>query len=449
MKNLSIKIRITLWFTLFMILSSLVIGMTVVLISMSISDNGRRELLVEIAEKNSHALELDDRQLELEEEFSTARQGITSLVFNEAGELLYGQRPPEAILSLPFEDQKLHEIKIDEDNYFVYDILITEDEESLWLRSFTIDSQMLSTSTIIQSAMIVFPLLLVIAVVGGYLIAKGSLQPIQKIRDTALAIEKGGDLSKRIPLDAGRDELHQLAEAFNQMFARLEENFEAEQNFTADAAHELRTPVATILAQCEYAFENAEDKEALYEVVGAIQKQGYRMARLTEALLRFTRIEQQTESLKVEKCNLSQLLEAVCQDFQELNEKEIQLSTAIEPNVYLLADKVLLRQLIENLIQNAYRYGKSGGWVRVSLQAQDREIILRVEDNGIGIDAKHINQIWNRFYRVDPARSSGKSTGFGLGLALVKAIVLAHGGRIRVESQPGGGSLFSVHLLKE
>lgn len=332
--------------------------------------------------------------------------------------------------------------------YLVYDRLITFGRhEDVWVRGVVLEGGSgISSSAVYGATLIALPILIALAAVGGYLIAGRSLKPIKRISETAEEIGSSGDLSKRIDMDSGGGELHQLAGTFNRMFDRLESNFEAERSFTSDASHELRTPVSTILAQCEYAFENASGEQELYEAIGAIQKQGYRMSRLIESLLQFTRIEQQTETLSLETVDLSELVLSVCREQKESGEKNISLSEYVQAGIGMKADRALIARLLVNLIRNAYRYGRENGSIRVTLKDSPDEITLSVADNGIGIAPEEIPKIWNRFYRVDKSR--GASGGAGLGLAMVRQITALHGGRIYVDSRPGQGSVFTVIFKK-
>ncbi len=229
------------------------------------------------------------------------------------------------------------------------------------------------------------------------------------------------------------------------MLDRLEASFEAERQFTSDASHELRTPVSVILAQCEYAFENASGEEELYECIGAVQKQGYRMSRLIESLLAFARLEQNEEAFVPETTDLSLLVEQICED--QIPEKGISLDCNVEPGVKAEVDRTLFSRMFSNLLQNACRYGKENGFIEVSLSQDDHTIVLSVTDDGIGIAPEEIPKIWNRFYRVDKARSS-RNEGLGLGLSMVRQIVEIHKGRVDVKSVLGVGSTFNVYMPK-
>jgi signal transduction histidine kinase len=261
------------------------------------------------------------------------------------------------------------------------------------------------------------------------------------------------------------------------MLDRLEEAFQREKQFTADASHELRTPISVILAQCEYSLELAETKEDYQEALQVIEEQGFKMKELVSQLLFFARMEQGHESLHLSKVNISQLTAKICEEqialhSVEENNANIQLATDIEPDIISSVDQALFIRLLTNLISNAYQYGKSDGHITVTLACQpanqssfpvtdssnlptyDSAVCLTVSDDGIGIASEHLPYIWNRFYQADPARTAsaasnsqgGEAAGAGLGLSMVKAIAAVHGGSAAVDSAPGQGSIFTVTL---
>ncbi|OYP01619.1 hypothetical protein CG709_10890 [Lachnotalea glycerini] len=353
--------------------------------------------------------------------------------------------------SQTFENANIRSVSIGKETYLIYDQLITSKKHAdLWVRGVVLESgNAITSSAVYRAVLIMLPILIILAAVGGYMFAGRSLHPIKKISKTAEDIGSSGDLSKRIDIDNNGDELYQLAQTFNRMFARLEKNFEAERSFTSDASHELRTPVATILAQCEYAFENASGEQELYEAIGAIQKQGYRISHLIESLLQFTRMEQQTEVISFETVELSKLVSYVCKEYEEIGEKGITLTKFIQPDIIYKVDRTLFSRMLENLIRNAFRYGKDNGTITVSLKESDNAVILSVADDGIGIAPDELSKIRNRFYRADKSRSFAKGTGLGLGLAMVKQIAELHGGKVQAESIPDLGSVFTVELPAE
>ena len=446
MKKLSIKLRITLWFTVFMIILAAVVFTFIALVSNSETSQQTRGTLVMLVEANAREVEYDDNEIDIEDEFVSFRNGVYCLVFDHTGTKISGNAPYAALEREPFENGSTRAFTISGEAYLLYDRLVSSHgEPDIWVRGVVAEgSSTLASSAVYRATLFALPLLILLAAAGGYLLARRSLRPIQKIGQTAEEIGFSGDLSKRIEMEGGNDELYQLAETFNHMFERLETNFEAERSFTADASHELRTPVTTILAQCEYAFENAANEQELYEAVGAIQKQGYRMSRLIESLLQFTRIEQRTESMVFDDIDLSALIASVCAEQAEAGEKNITLLQDIQPGITMKADRTLIARATENLIRNAYRYGKENGTTTVLLQKTGYEIVLSVTDNGIGIAAPELPKIWNRFYRADKSRSAANGTGLGLGLAMVKQIAALHGGRVQVQSTLGQGSVFTM-----
>jgi signal transduction histidine kinase len=446
MKSLSIKLKITLWFTIFMILLCAAVFAFVAAVSSSTTTHQQENDLTALVDKNAKEIEYDDDLLEIDDDFVSFRNGMYCLVFYEGGVKISGYAPYAELENESFINGGIRSITIADEEYLVYDKLVSFNRyEDIWVRGVVMAGGGAATSTAVHQAIwFALPLLIVSASAGGYLIARRSLRPIRRISETAEKIGRSGDLSRRIEMDGSGDELNQLAGVFNRMFAQLEGNFEAERSFTSDASHELRTPVATILAQCEYAFENAHGEQELYEAIGAIQKQGYRMSRLIESLLNVTRLEQHTETFAWGTVCLSEIARSVCREQKEAGIKNITLTETIQPDVSIKADPALVAQMLGNLIQNAYRYGVENGNISVDLKQTGHEITLCVSDDGIGMAAEEIPKIWSRFYRVDKSRSASQGTGFGLGLAVVRQIVDLHGGSIRVESELSRGTSFTL-----
>ena len=437
------------WFTGFMVLLSVIILVFIAFVSGSASVQQLRAALAGLVDRNMQEIEYDDEKLEIDDDFISFQNGVYCLVFDDNGRKLSGYTPYGELELEPFADGQIRSVAAGGGTYLVYDRLVSfSRDEDVWLRGVVSEGENLITSSAVYRAVLIaLPLLVMLAAVGGYLIARSSLKPIKQISKTAEEIGSSGDLSKRISMAENGDELNQLAGTFNHMFDRLETNFEAERHFTSDASHELRTPVATILAQCEYAFENASGEQELYEAIGAIQKQGYRMSHLIESLLSFTRMEQQTENPDFETVDFSRIVLTVCREQKAMDEKNIILTEEVRPGITLMADAALMARMLENLIRNAYRYGRENGRIHVRLEQMKEGIVLSVADNGIGMAAEELTKIWNRFYRIDKSRSS--SRGFGLGLAMVRQIAGLHGGTIRVASEPGKGSIFTVTFLNK
>ena len=299
-------------------------------------------------------------------------------------------------------------------------------------------------TTIIAVAWSVLPVLLILSILGGYLIAGQALKPIKAVTEAANAISDGQDLKARIGATGGRDEVSQLAASFDNMFDRLEASFEAEQQFTSDASHELRTPTTVILAECSYAQKNAKTPEDYQASLDVIQRQAEKMSTLVKSLLEITRLDQGTQKVNLEYADLSDLVHVVCEEQAIVAQKGIRLQTDIQPELYAEIDVFLISRMLQNLIDNAFKFGKENGFVRVTLHRAGAGARLTVEDNGIGISDADRSRIFQRFYQAEDSRRS--QSGLGLGLSMVRQIVQLHNGTITVSSTEGKGTVFTVTL---
>ena len=276
--------------------------------------------------------------------------------------------------------------------------------------------------TVAKNALYLFPVFIIIAAIGAYIITRKTIRPVEAITDSARKISSGNDLSKRLDTGKAPYEIYELGETFNDMFARLQLFFENEKRFTSDASHELRTPLAVIKAECEYALSENADENDRIEALESINKQNEKMISLVSSLLAVTRAEQGTARFSLEKGSLSELVNDICENFKTT--KNIKLSYDIEDCIQVEMNVTLMTQLVENLLSNADKYGKENGHINVKLYKERDSIVLSVKDNGIGISEEDLPKIWNRFYRADSSRS--ETEGFGLGLSLVKKIAEIH-----------------------
>ena len=264
-------------------------------------------------------------------------------------------------------------------------------------------------------------------------------------------IQESSDLSQRIHLETGgqtKDEIYHLAATFDRMLDRLENSFEAEKQFSNDASHELRTPIAVIMAQCEYSLKRDTSPEEIHSSLSVILDQSRKMSTLINQLLTLARADRGTAKLDFERINVSDITCMVALEQEALAEKRgITIHQEITPDLYADVDETLFMRLWINLISNSIKYGKEGGSIRVVLRASESRIIGQVIDDGIGISPEALPKIWDRFYQVNPSRSDGSSS--GLGLSMVKWIISAHNGDITADSVPGTGSRFTFSIPKD
>jgi heavy metal sensor kinase len=279
---------------------------------------------------------------------------------------------------------------------------------------------------------------------GGLFLADRAFKPVEHITETAQEIEEG-DLSRRVEVRSD-DEMGRLASTLNQMIERLEKAFNRQRQFTADASHELRTPLAVIEAESTLALRKERTQEDYQKSLDLIYQETSYMTATLDKLLMLARADAGKEQVSFETVNLKDLLSDVASDVEILcREKDLNFQLGQLDNLIITGDPIKLKQLFLNLLDNALRYTPASGTVSLSLTKEGRSAVVAVSDTGIGIPEEHIPQIFERFYRVDKARSRSEK-GSGLGLSICKYIVEVHSGSITVESEVGKGSTFSVYL---
>jgi heavy metal sensor kinase len=292
---------------------------------------------------------------------------------------------------------------------------------------------------------IALPLAILIAGLGGYVLASKSIAPLTSISEQAEAITDR-NLNTRLDVRGARLEFARLAAVFNELLSRLDRSFERMRDFMADASHELRTPLSIIRGEADVALAHNRQPAEYRESLAIIQDEARRLTRLVEDLLNLARADAGHDQIQAEELYLNDLLDECCRSAQaQARQKGVRLVTTVNSDVPFRGDARLLRRLISNLLGNAIRYTPSGGQVNARLETAGQEAKLTIEDTGVGIPAESLDKIFERFYRVDKSRSRADG-GFGLGLSIVKWIVDAHQGRIEVVSRPGEGSTFTVLL---
>ena len=290
------------------------------------------------------------------------------------------------------------------------------------------------------------PMLLLAAATGGYWLSRRALAPVDAIVGTARQIG-GANLGSRLEkLDTG-DELQRLSDTLNEMLDRIESAFRRVTEFTADASHELRTPVSLIRTEAELALRRSRGEAQYQEALQHILQEAERTTVLIEELLALARADAGRESLKMEPVNLPEVLRDTAESWRRvaaINNLEFRHELG-NAELLVLSDKAALRRVFDILLDNAFKYSAASGAVELTLEHKDDHALVTVRDTGVGIAAEDQARIFERFYRVDKARSR-ETQGAGLGLSIAKWIVEQHGGVIRVESELGHGAMFCVEL---
>ncbi|MBI4604502.1 MAG: HAMP domain-containing protein [Planctomycetes bacterium] len=281
--------------------------------------------------------------------------------------------------------------------------------------------------------------------VSGYVLARRALAPVGRMAEQAVKVT-ADRLGERLPVANPDDELGQLASVFNQTFARLEKSFEQLRRFTADASHELRTPLTAIRSVGEVGLREPRDERSYRDIIGSMLEEVDRLARLVEQLLMLSRADAGHVKLSREPVDLAELAREVAEHLAVLAEEKKQVIQVGDDGVVMTeVDRLVLRQALINLYDNAIKYSPERSAISVSVRAKDLSAILEVKDSGIGIPRESQKHVFERFYRVDKGRSRGLG-GTGLGLSIARWAVEVHGGLIEFESEVGKGSTFRIVL---
>lgn len=309
-------------------------------------------------------------------------------------------------------------------------------------------SASLAPVELVRAMLIVAPLLILLSVIFSYVIAGRAFRPIDRMVDQVEAITDGRSLHRRLAIGAAGDELARLSATLNAFIERLETSFSALRRFTADASHELKTPLTVMRVDVERAMSpRSSSTERAVALEEALQ-QVTRMADLVDSLLTLARADEGRFDLYREPVALGALVGEVVETARLLAEDAgLMVDAARIEHAEVLGDATRLRQLLLNLVSNAIKYTPRGGHVEIALIRDVDHVVITVRDTGIGIAAADLPYVFERFWRADQVRSRAADRGgFGLGLAIGQWIVQAHGGSLTVESRLGRGSTFTVML---
>ena len=293
---------------------------------------------------------------------------------------------------------------------------------------------------------ILVPIALALSVVGGWFLANKSLQPVDEITKTAQQIT-AHNLDRQIPSRGVNDEIGRLISTFNNMISRLQHSFEQVKQFSIDASHELRTPLTIMRGEVELALRNPKECEEYRRVLVSNLEEILRLSAIIDNLLILSKSDSiQHESVYSDEVSLENLIEELFEDMIIIAEKkQIVINLLRKENIVVRGDRLKLRQLLLNLVDNAIKYTPERGSVSLSLERDNGYAKIMVKDSGIGISKDEQRKIFDRFYRVDKARTREQG-GSGLGLSIAKLIAEQHQGKIEVESELGNGSAFFVYL---
>ena len=440
-ENLPITVKVTLWYTVFVVvLISVMLTISFAIADKMTGDVNQRELTAVV---NEMASEMDSDP----EEFDDFDNGIYFVRYNSEGIEMGGMSPKGFDLTLEQSEGIVSSYRKKGEKYYYYDRKINGTDGE-WVRGIApVNKLSEEVKRMLLTIIILSPILLLVIVYGGYKIIKKALSPVAKISNTATEIQKNGDFSKRIEIDNGQDEIHKMANAFNEMLNSLENFYLHEKQFSSDVSHELRTPVSVILTESQYSLEYVDNIEEARDSFSVIQRQAKRMSELINQIMELSKIEKQTD-IPSDRINFSETVEKILGDYKNLfAEKNIEMAKKIEENIYIIGDKIMIERLFDNLLNNAMKFTKDK--INVKLYSEEEKCVLEVEDNGIGISEQDKELIWKRFYQVNDSRNKKINKGFGLGLFLVSKIIEQHGAVIDVEGSLNEGTRFIAKFKKD
>jgi heavy metal sensor kinase len=292
--------------------------------------------------------------------------------------------------------------------------------------------------------------LLALSIIGGYFLTRRGLAPLGAMAEQSRRIT-GENLSARLAIGNAAEELALFATSFNALLSRLDQSFETMRRFVQDASHEIRTPLSVIRGEADVALSRDRTAAEYRESLAVIHEEARRLSRLVEDLLNLARADAGRVQLRMEDLYLNELVAECCRSVEPMaTARNLKLQCSAPADIPLRGDEELLRRMVLNLLDNAIRYTPSGGKISAAVESHNGEARIRVADTGVGIPAEAAAHVFERFYRVDPARSrNGSGNGsFGLGLSIVKWIAESHRGAVELASQPGAGSTFTVRFQK-
>lgn len=461
MKTKRIDLKLTLWYAFFMAILLALTIITLLYANRRVVLNGLSERLirvvngvaneVQVFDSETELVDNDDthiyhqgKYIEIDDDYVSIIDSVRTAIYSEDHFLIYGN----SFLSV-FHEQvnfstELKNVHSNGKYYYVYDVKVdSNDELNVWIRGVIEQTQgREDLSKVLILSISILPLIVLITLAAGFFLAKKTLKPIEDIKQSIMQISTGIDLNTQIDIGKGDDEIHKLADSFNEMLSRLSDSFAREKQFSSVVSHELRTPMAVILAECEYLLGEKSDisTEEYQEGLDTIFRQSKRMSSILNELLEFTRIG--LKDFQRVDLNFSTLIANICSDMKLAHENQfVTLSFSLAENVIINGNVNLLYRMVTNVIGNAYKFSRENGWINITLTTSEKNAKLSIKDNGIGIEDEHIKKIFEKFYRADNIKK-----GTGIGLAMAKEIAKGHDGDIFVKSTKHEGSEFIIIL---
>lgn len=395
--------------------------------------------------KNLRGISVDEHdQIIYDEDFEQTNGDIHFLILDEKGTVLFGKYPPKCPENIKPKAKKMRQIPAAGEIFYIRDMhKYIESGQRIYLRAVIRKSDTYSRYQMMEylsylSILAVF----CIAMTGGIFLSRHISYSLKEMCRSAEEIGQNMNMSERMEYQGRFYELAVLTQANNRMLDRLEETFRQQEQFTSDVAHELRTPIAVMMAQCQYAHGKAVSKEEYQEAFEVIERQSYKVSAIISRLLELSRLDHDRRKIQKEDIDLLEIVQSVCEDLQQKSGDSLKLQLKLE-EAHTVGDIGLAMIAIQNLVTNAVKYSEEGSLIEIETGIRDDMVFVSVKDYGTGISEEEMPHIFKRFYKTDKSRNS---EGFGLGLPLTMKIAQKHGGTVLAESEPGKGSKFTLLL---
>lgn len=406
-------------------------------------------LLKEIA-KNNKNTRYEDGIIKPNEDFRYVDDGMYFRILEEDGTVILGESPIEiedeaSVYTKEGISQRLKTVETDGEEYYIIGRInkrMTKEVGQIIYNQCIVNKRNVDSKYefIKYTSYASIPVFLILVLMAGLVMSGKISGPLKHMSKTAEIIGKEGELSRRMEYDGKITELGVLAATNNRMLERIENMLETQKQFSSDVAHELRTPIAVLLAQCEYAKEYVGTKEEFDDAIDVIYRQTKKTNMVITQLLNLNRLESERVVLDLENADLDEMIRSICDEI-EFKEKDGVCFDLDLSGVRADMDIGLMLILLQNLIQNAVKYSARPAKVKITTQYRESAVVVEVQDFGCGIKEEDLPHIFDPFFRVEKSRNS---EGFGLGLPLADRIAKVHGGELKVSSVWGKGSTFTL-----
>ena len=456
------RVKITSMFTLSLMIISLLLLLVFRYICGIVLYNGAKNTLIDnvnrsvddieyFSEKNGDIdskkiIEYENGYLFIDEELLENDSAVNISLYGMDNKLILGDNPISVELrTYQLVNNNIFNVENIDGKYQVYERnIILNNNSSLWIRGvLPLDGVIKQLRDITVITIYVILLVLVLSTLLSYLFARKLISPFMKIINSVSDIKGENDLKKRINIFDSSEEVNQLANTFDEMMNGIEETLDNKNKLISNMAQEIRTPLSVIITESEYMLDKQRNREEYKEALMTILKHSGYIHRLINRTIEYVNLDTKQRAYPINDIDLSSIVNDIGEEMQLLKEKNIELYLEVEEGIHIRGNRILQACLIENIISNAYKYGKENGYIKVRLFTENNKVLLEVEDNGIGIHEESLGKVFKVFNHKEHLY---QQTGYGLGLSISKKIVDMHNGTINVNSIMGEGSCFRVEF---